>query len=66
MKGGSDCLCLLSSGGIRIEQFVTNCVGERLPCNYVYVSYGVLYTFNNVLLLYALAFHSLALASRCV
>jgi len=22
----------------RIEQFVTNCVGERLPCNYLYVS----------------------------
>jgi len=20
------------------EQFVTNCVGERLPCNYLYVS----------------------------
>jgi len=31
-------LCLLSPGGFRIEQFVTNCVGERLPCNYFYVS----------------------------
>ena len=37
-NGGSDCLCLLSPGGFRIEQFVTNCSGERLPCNYLYVS----------------------------
>jgi len=22
-------------GGFRIEQFVTNCGGERLPCNYL-------------------------------
>ena len=38
-------------------------------CN-LHVSYRVglmfIYTFNNVLLLYALAFHSLALPSRCV
>jgi len=27
-KGGSDCLCLLSPGGFRIEQFVINGVGE--------------------------------------
>jgi len=32
-KGRSDCLCLLSPGGFRIEQPVTNCVDERLPCN---------------------------------
>jgi len=38
MKGDSDCLCLLSPRGFRIEQFVINCVGERLPCNYLYVS----------------------------
>jgi len=31
-------LVLLSPGGIRIEQFVTNCGGERLPCNHLYVS----------------------------
>jgi len=31
-------LVLLSSGGIRIEQLVTNCGGERLPCNHLYVS----------------------------
>jgi len=37
-KGGSDCLCLLSPGDFRVEQFVTNCVGERLPCNHLYVS----------------------------
>jgi len=35
-KGGNDCLCLLSPGGIRIEH--TNCGGERLPCNQLYVS----------------------------
>ena len=29
---------LLSPGGIHIEQFVTNCGGERLPCNHLYVS----------------------------
>jgi len=29
---------LLSPGGFRIEQFVTNCGGERLPCNCLYVS----------------------------
>jgi len=38
MKGGRDCLCLLSPGRFHIEQFVTNCVGERLPCNYLCVS----------------------------
>jgi len=37
-KGGSDCLCLLSPGRFQIEQCVINCVGERLPCNYLYVS----------------------------
>jgi len=26
------------TGGIRIEQFVTNCAGERLPYNHLYVS----------------------------
>ena len=31
-------LVLLSPDGIRIEQFVTNCGGERLPCNNLYVS----------------------------
>ena len=31
-------LVLLSPGGIRIEQFVTNCGGERLPCNNLYVT----------------------------
>ena len=29
---------LLSPGGFRIEQFVTNCGGERLPCSCLYVS----------------------------
>jgi len=32
-KGGGDCLCLLSPGDFRVERFVTNNVGERLPCN---------------------------------
>jgi len=31
-------LVFLSPGGFRIEQFVTNCGGVRLPCNHVYVS----------------------------
>jgi len=37
-KGGNNCLCLLSPSGFRIEQFVTNCVREYLPCNHLYVS----------------------------
>jgi len=37
-EGRQRLLVLLSPGGIRIEQFVTNCGGERLPCNYLYVS----------------------------
>jgi len=31
-------VCLLSPGGVPIEQFVTNFGGERLPYNYLYVS----------------------------
>jgi len=31
-------LVLLSPGGLRIEQFITNCGSERLPCYYLYVS----------------------------
>jgi len=38
-------LALLSPGGFRIEQFVTNCGGERLPCNYLHVSYSVMFVF---------------------
>jgi len=30
-------LVLLSPGGFRIDQFVTNCGGERLQCNCLYV-----------------------------
>jgi len=30
-------LVLLSPGGFRIEQLVTNCGGERLPYSYLYV-----------------------------
>jgi len=37
-EGTQRLLALLSQGGFRIEQFVTNCDGERLPCNYLYVS----------------------------
>ena len=38
-KGRQRLLVLLAPGGIRIEQFVTNCGGERLPCNQLYVYY---------------------------
>ena len=37
-EGRQRLLVLLSPGGIRIEQFVTNCGGERLQCNHLYVS----------------------------
>jgi len=37
-EGRHRLLVLLSQGGIRIEQFVTNCGGERLLCNCLYVS----------------------------
>jgi len=37
-EGRQRLLVLLSPGGIRIEQFVTNCGGARLPYNYLYVS----------------------------
>jgi len=37
-EGRQRLLVLLSQRGIRIEQFVTNCGGERLPCNHLYVS----------------------------
>jgi len=37
-EGRQRLLALLSPGGLRIEQFVTNRGGERLPCNYLYVS----------------------------
>jgi len=70
-EGRQRLLVLLSPGGIRIEQFVTNCGGERLPCNHLYVisvtfmsvTVQCLYTLliYVLLLLYALAFHRLAL-----
>jgi len=37
-EGRHRLLLILSPGGFRIEQFVTNCVGERLPCSWLYVS----------------------------
>ena len=37
-EGRQRLLVLLSPHGIRIEQFITNCGGERLPCNHLYVS----------------------------
>jgi len=37
-EGRQRLLALLSPRGFRIEQFVANCGGERLPCNYLYVS----------------------------
>jgi len=37
-EGWQRLLVLLSPGGFRIEQFVTNCGGERLSCNHLYVS----------------------------
>ena len=40
-EGRQRLLVLLSPRGFRIDQFVTNCggdSGERLPCNYLYVS----------------------------
>jgi len=36
-EGRHRLLVLLSPGGFRIEQFVTNCGGERLPCNCLHV-----------------------------
>jgi len=37
-EGRHRLLVLLSPDGFRVEQFVTNCGGERLPYNYLYVS----------------------------
>jgi len=37
-EGKQQLLVLLSPDGVRIEQFVTNCGGERLTCNHLYVS----------------------------
>ena len=37
-EGRQRLLVLLSPVSIRIEQFVTNCSGERLPCNHLYVT----------------------------
>jgi len=37
-EGRQRLLVLFLPGGFRIEQFVTNCGGERLPCNCFYVS----------------------------
>jgi len=37
-EGRHRLLVLISPGGFSIEQFVTNCGGERLPCNCHYVS----------------------------
>jgi len=65
-------LVLLSPGGVRIEQFVTNYGGERLQCNHLplcqlcnlHVSNSVMFVYILIyvcLLLYALAFHRLAL-----
>jgi len=61
----------LRKRGFRIGQFVTNCGGERLPCNYLYVSsvtfmsvtVQFLYTLLIYVLfpLYDLAFRRLAL-----
>jgi len=34
-EGRQRLLVLLSPGGVRIEQFVTNCDGERLQCNHL-------------------------------
>ena len=58
-------LVLLSPGGVRIEQFVTNCGGERLQCNHLpscqlcnlHVSNSVMFVYILIyvlLLLYAL------------
>jgi len=45
-EGRHRLLVLLSPGGFRIEQFVTNCGGERLLCNSLYVMSSV--TFMSV------------------
>jgi len=37
-EGRHRLLVLLSPGGFRIEQFVTNCGVEGLPCNCLFVS----------------------------
>ena len=37
-EGRQRLLVLLSPGGFRIEQFVTNCGGDRVPCNHLYVT----------------------------
>ena len=37
-EGRQRLLVLLSPDGFRTEQFVTNCGGERLPCNYLDVT----------------------------
>jgi len=40
-EGRQHLLVLLSAGGVRIEQFVTNCGRERLQCNHLYVSSAI-------------------------
>jgi len=71
-EGRQRLLVLLSRGDVRIEQFITNCGGERLQCNHLplcqlcnlHVSNSVMFVYILIyvlLLLYALAFHRLAL-----
>ena len=57
-EGRPRLLLLLSRRGIRIEQFVTNCGGESLPCNYLYVS-SVTFTSVTVQCLYTLLIYSM-------
>jgi len=50
-EGRQRLLVLLSPGGIRIEQLVTNCGGVRLQCNHLYVS-SVIFVSNSVMFVY--------------
>jgi len=71
-EGRQRLLALLSPGGVRIEQFVTNCGDERLQYNQLplcqlcnlHVSNSGMFVYILIyvlLLLYAFAFHRLAL-----
>jgi len=64
-EGRQRLLVLLSPRGFRlnrIEQFVTNCGGERLPCNYLYVS-SVTFMSVTVQCLYTLLINICTLSS---
>jgi len=61
-EGKQRLLVLLSPGGIRIEQFITNC-GVRLQCNHLYVS-SVIFVSNSVMFVYTFNICTPTICSR--